>query len=824
MTDLTGLGGPVSTALESDLRTWVQRHGIVVWLDLDNHYAAFVDRLAAARKTGALPYEVRAFRGSHLDLMMGLEGVTGGVEKAHLVIHLPGFTENTVHRTPLYELYAPGARYRKALDTLITEAAAGRVRPDQIDAFKTQPGLTLAAADTWLASLLNQDGGGLATQLRAMQPTAVFDDLLSNGFVARRIAQPQDAAVLWGGMAAWLGLPPSWRDTTLPSTAPRAEDVAFAAAGWALCVEYVDDLKRAPVSRLLAPARDLPRPVIDTCRSIAAHLRTRHTTFYRRSADETEALLADEVEAAQAGDLGKIDTFRFEEDKVLKAALSALADGEWEKARDWAAIRVGALSTDASFWLRDDPTRQSAWQLVQGATSLGLAIQQAGERMTAKPSLEAAVEHYTQRGAAVDQAHRHLEQRRVDLLYPQVPEFEALRACLDTTRLVWQRWADNWARDFNTLCRTHGFLPAAAHQQRTLFDDVVRPLTQAAGTTAYFVIDAFRYEMGEELYRQLMDTPASTVLLKARLAELPTVTAVGMNALAPVASNGWLSPALEGDGDSAKISGFATGEFRVTSPETRKRAMHDRVGGGTSPRLTLDEVVSRDSTSLKRAVAQARLLVVHSQEIDNAGEKDVGPAVFNHVMQKLRAAWHLLRDAGVRRFIFTADHGFLLLNESTGSTQTHGRKIDPMRRHVFSTAGVDHAGEVRVALADLRYHGVEGNLIFPESTAVFDTGKRTMSFVHGGNSLQERVIPVLTVVHRAAAGGNLLQYGISAQALEGVAGMHCLKVQTEILSQQVLDFGTPREVELALRVVEVPGVQVELIQTRGKATLAGGAV
>ena len=59
--------------------------------------------------------------------------------------------------------------------------------------------------------------------------------------------------------------------------------------------------------------------------------------------------------------------------------------------------------------------------------------------------------------------------------------------------------------------------------------------------------------------------------------------------------------------------------------------------------------VSRDSASLKRSVAQARLVVVHSQEIDNAGEKGVGPAVFDHVMQKLRAAWRLLRDAGVRR-------------------------------------------------------------------------------------------------------------------------------------------------------------------------------
>ena len=103
----------------------------------------------------------------------------------------------------------------------------------------------------------------------------------------------------------------------MPSSPPHAEDVAFVAASWALSVEYVDDLKRAPVSPLLlAAARELPRPVIDTCRRVAAHLRERHSTFYERTADETEALLADEVKAARRGP-GKIDTFRFEEDKVL---------------------------------------------------------------------------------------------------------------------------------------------------------------------------------------------------------------------------------------------------------------------------------------------------------------------------------------------------------------------------------------------------------------------------------------------------------------------------------------------------------------------------
>ena len=182
--------------------------------------------------------------------------------------------------------------------------------------------------------------------------------------------------------------------------------------------------------------------------------------------------------------------------------------------------------------------------------------------------------------------------------------------------------------------------------------------------------------------------------------------------------------------------------------------MHDRVGGPTCPWLTLDEVLNREVAGIKQSVVRARLVVIHSREIDEAGEKGAGLAVFDLVLQKLRAAWRLLREAGVRRFVITADHGFLLLDESAGAAQPHGRKIDPSRRHVISLVAADHPGEVRVALADLGYEGAEGQLMFPESTAVFDTGQQAGNFVHGGNSLQERAIPVLTLVHRTAAGGS----------------------------------------------------------------------
>lgn len=815
--------GPVSAALEAKVRTWVRSHGIVVWLDTHDHYTGFVDDLIARRKAGDLPYEVRAFRESYLELMLSLEGLASGTQRPMLLIHMPGFNRDTVRQTPIFEMYAAGTSKQKALDTLIAEAASGRVHPEEIAAFVADPDVTLARADTWLKAASVESRAGIGGQLAAMSPTAVLDDLLGGGYFAGRIADPAAAKALREKLAAWTGMSVDWAEKTLSDSRASAEDLAFAFASWALCVEYVDDLARPPISSLLSGARDLPTAVIEHCRSIAGHLRHAHEAFYQRTADEAEVWLGDEVKQARAEDLGKIDTFRFEEEKVLQAALAALDQGAWQTASEWATLRLDPKPGQGSFWVARELSRKAAWQLIAHAASLGLAMAAAGKRLDAQGSLEAAIERYVDRGAAVDNAHRRLEQRRVALLSPQLPEFETLRARLDHTRRLWRAWADGWARDFSSLCREGGFLPAPALQQRTIFDEVVRPMTQESGPTAYFVVDAWRFEMGHELYRQLAKTSATTARLSARLCELPSVTEVGMNVLAPVCTNGRLRPALP-NADGGKILGFSTGEFRVNDPKTRQRAMHDRVGGATCPWLSLEDVLGRKGSSLRQTVAKAQLLVVHSQEIDNAGEKGVGTSVFDDAQNKLRRAWRLLRDAGVRRFVFTSDHGFLLLDDRDGMAQAHGRKIDAHRRHVFSSLAADHAGEVRVALADLGYEGVAGNVMFPESCAVFDTGDRRKNFAHGGNSLQERVIPVLTVVHRAAAGGSTLRYRISAKARKGIADMHRIEATVEVLAQHALAFSSAKTVEVALRVPDSEDVQVELCDIDGKAKIEGGVV
>ncbi len=466
---------------------------------------------------------------------------------------------------------------------------------------------------------------------------------------------------------------------------------------------------------------------------------------------------------------------------------------------------------------------------MRGAAELGLAVEAAGSALAAK-SVDEAVERYQRAGARVDRAHRQLEQLRHALLYSQLDHFEELRPLLDGMRELWRTWADGWARDFNQLCRERGFLPSAALRQRGIFEEVVRPLA-SKGTTAYFVVDALRYEMGEALCAAMAGAHTDAKL-SARLAELPTNTEVGMNVLAPVADErGRLKPAVR-DG---RIAGFSTGELRVSNPETRKRAMQDRIGGkgaraarqgiAACPWLTLAEVLDRGAASLKATVSKANLVVVHSEELDKAGENDFGPKVFDQVLGHVRTAWRLLREAGVKNFVISADHGFLLLHDRVENAKRHGRKIDPNRRHVLTKSPSDETGVVRVALADLGYEGVDDlHLIVPETTAAFDTGKRGGDFVHGGNSLEERVIPVLTVTHRAAAGGSSLSYRVDARPKEGLAGMHCLALRVQVAAQSALSFARDDEVELALRVTDLPDVDVDLVQARGGGRIAGGTV
>jgi hypothetical protein len=178
----------------------------------------------------------------------------------------------------------------------------------------------------------------------------------------------------------------------------------------------------------------------------------------------------------------------------------------------------------------------------------------------------------------------------------------------------------------------------------------------------------------------------------------------------------------------------------------------------------------------------------------------------------------------VRRFVFTADHGFLLLDEADlRLKQPHGQKTTPDRRHVLSTVAVDHPGELRVPFQELRYGSEPYQLMFPETVKVFDRGNKPMSFVHGGNSLQERLIPVLTVVHRSPTGGDTSRLTLSVEALKPLMGRHCIRIVVD-REQKTLGFAGTDTVDLTVKVVDSRGHRVLIHDTRGATSESGGVV
>ncbi len=815
-------------ALLDDLGDPLRQHGLVFWLDKFGHYTALVDRLVeegrGAPDGGPLGCPIIAFRGSYLETMLALEPYGSELHPERVLVHLPGHDETSVRKTPLLELYELGFRYRKALGTLVEQTATGVLTPAEVRELAARPDLTLDLAEAALAERLGRRSDGFDTTLERMGVAQVVESVIGTGALVLSVALPADFAALRAYLHRHTGFDAAWAETVVRTggggdAGAQREQLRLQLGAWLLLLEFVHDLERAPRTPTLVALRAVPKELARRCHELVVRLRAGHAEAYARLAGELEMTVDDEARDVRAEDLGRIDTFAFEERIVLDGALAALRAGQWQRVLTWARDRAG----EASFWLSRDRHRRWAWMLAQEAAALGGAIEAAPRPLAQVTTLDAAVERYRSDAFRVDRAHRLFEQRWHELRDPQLPHWDDFLEIVELVRRSYRAWADELARDFTAICAREGFLPDAALQQRTLFDQVVRPLAQEPEPVALFVIDALRFELAEALAEELRQERGVVVDLRARLAELPTLTAVGMNALAPVSRDGRLDAVLT---QAGAIRGFKTGGFAVIDPATRARAMGERAIGEGARLVKLDEVTDAPTRKLNEWAKKApRLLVVHGLELDDAGEAGFGLATFEHTLRQVRAAWHRLSSAGFRTCVFTADHGFLL-QDATTTVQAYGKKTDPSRRHVWHAEEVREDGLVPVSLAKLGYDHAPGYLLLRADTAVYATSGSGATFVHGGNSLEERVIPVLVVKRRHGPGQSSSAYVVEAQAQGALMGVQRVKLRVQLGNEVSgnLGFAAAPTIRLELVVRERPDVKVRLRDCAGPARLRSGVL
>jgi hypothetical protein len=520
---------------------------------------------------------------------------------------------------------------------------------------------------------------------------------------------------------------------------------------------------------------------------------------YRTWALGVEALLKDK-EQTDPKDLGRIDTFQFEALSIYQGAVAALASGDYRQALHWAQ----AHEASQGFWVQHEPPRRWAWTLVGEAARLGVALLDAPRPLAGATSLEEAVQRYVESAAPVDRAHREFEQRFAALYGPLLPELTALDQAFEKLRFSHADWSDRMARDFAQLCRQTGSLPPPEIQQRTLFDQVIAPLLGRGERVALFVLDALRFEMALELQEEFKASGVH-MDLRARLAELPTVTSVGMNVLAPVGREGRLFPVIK----EGRFEGFRTGEALVARPDDRVKAMATRSEGRAPLHLrSIPELIETPASRLKSQVSRTQLIIVHGQELDEAGESGLGVRVFQDVLRDVVSARHHLELAGVSHFVFTADHGFLLGRGR--KAHSFGTRGQAQRRYAYSDTDRTDPGHFTLPLSTLGYEA-QGFLVFREDTAEYDVGRPPGSFTHGGNSLQERVIPVLQLSRTRANRETGLRFTLQCETAPGGPGVHRLRVRASPArepGQAPLAFASSQPVDVLMRVPQRADVRV----------------
>lgn len=699
--------------LAAELARKVSQKGLVVWQDSEREYTEAAASLC--------PSGVRfvAYEGSWYALRRAVEPLLAGDAPPKMLIYAPA---RAPEEDPLEELRAAGGVYTRRLSTLAKDALTGQLSDQRLAEIGSKA-RTLLEAEAAIAG----DPGG---DVRLISLLGASD--------ARTMA----LRILTGERSAELDQADAW---------PAAAGLLRTQVGGALTGSG-DDLRRDALRQMvLTEVADatggLPKELAPAWGPVKAEQR-------RRTSDLLMAWRADPVFRDVYGALARqVDvemslaralqwTDRLSgcvatpaiEDLALAEAVRRLENGQ--------SAAAGALASQRlriSPWLQPQglngdawATTARQWRAVQATAELLTAVRENPMPTGFLPG--PLLSWYVDAGSKVDRAHRRYEVARNDLR-----TLGALEPALTAARLAYEQWLDATLLAFTSAVETSGFDTGPFVRQGDIYTKWVR---DAAGPVAYVWVDALRLELGSDLCRGLK-ADGQTAELHAAIAASPTITLVGMANLTPGAGTR-LSVTLDG-GDLAIRVGRAK-VANVADRVARLRAAH----GGKILDRTLDAVAGQGEKELKRALGNADLLLVRSQELDSAGESGMLNAAwsqFSAVLEMLRNLVARLGQAGIRRIVITADHGFVTLSRGLGPD----RAIDPPkggtgdlhRRGWVGKGASTTPSTLRVPLAST---GVPSDLdlIVPRGLAVFRAGG-SKQFFHGGLSPQELLIPVIVV-------------------------------------------------------------------------------
>jgi len=450
------------------------------------------------------------------------------------------------------------------------------------------------------------------------------------------------------------------------------------------------------------------------------------TTLAARAAEALD--VKSKIETHDYRDLVKVTIFEEVDRKVIVDLASAVAD-QSVTPRDVADI---VRQRQESLW---SAKYAKLYEAIQSASDLLAAIAGLPHQIA---TADLGLEKYQSDWFRIDQQYRwftHAHQT-ADFQKP----LEALKVEVD------KQYANKYLFGFGGLWQqalepTAEWKSAVLSPQAKFFDRHVAPIVKGGRTKAVVIVsDGMRYEVAEQLASMIRSEDRYDATLSAVLGSLPSYTQLGMASLLPQSIL-----AL----DPAGMPVFADGQ--PTNGTANRDKILQAVQGHA---ISAAEVFAMARSELRDLYAKHQIFYVYHDRIDAAGDKAATErTVFEAAEDTLRELLLLVKkwtSANATNILITADHGFqyqdIPLEESyyvseapqgdkvtrTNRRFVLGRKLKPSPSFMtFTSAQAGLAGDVDIQI--------------PKSIHRIPQPGAGTRYVHGGASLQEVVVPVITV-------------------------------------------------------------------------------
>lgn len=441
--------------------------------------------------------------------------------------------------------------------------------------------------------------------------------------------------------------------------------------------------------------------------------------------------IRDDLSSRNFKQLIDIDYFRLIDNKIISALANAVLQS------DFTAEQI-------AIWIRQ--RRQSHWytEFEHTYKALDNASQFIATFNQVKIDMDSfvqGVERYTQSWYKLDQLYRKfiyhkLESGEVSLLNHLNDKIENIYSNNYLLKLGnrFQEFVESESQwNAAPILRQDGF-----------FSHWVKPFLDSNNKIYVIISDAMRYEIADELVSLIRQEDRYSADIEPMLSMLPSYTQLGMAALLP---NETLSIADNTSG-TVLVNGQSS-QGTLNRSKILKSALQDR-----GDAITADNFMQLNREGSRELLKANDVIYIYHNRIDHTGDKmhsegqafEAAEKTLNDLMKIIKK----LAAANANNILITADHGFIYQNRAIeesdfSSAEPKGKEIlyrdrrfilgkglvDSPSLHKFNSEALGLRGDVEVQI--------------PKSINRLRLSGSGSRFVHGGASLQEVVVPVVSI-------------------------------------------------------------------------------